>query len=192
MTHGAAAGPTGNYFTEKVMWMMRRTEKAALISAASSAVLASGMIVVAIISGSVSLLAEGIHTVTDFVTSLAVWIGLKLSERHSETFPFGLYKLENLMAAAIGLFILFIAYELAEEAVRQIGEAVVPEKAWLVLSVMAVTVVVMGANSWYKDKVGKEENSPGLRADARHSLADLAAAMAVLAGVGLEMAGVPY
>ena len=173
--------------------IMHRTEKAALISAASSALLAGGMIGVAIISGSVSLLAEGIHTVTDCVTSVAVWIGLKLSERHSETFPYGLYKLENLIATAIGLLILFSAYELATEAIKQIGEGTTTlERPGLVLAVMIVTVVVMGVNAWYKNKVGKEENSPGLRADARHSLADLAGALAVVVGVGLQMAGVPY
>ncbi|MDY6794431.1 MAG: cation diffusion facilitator family transporter [Actinomycetota bacterium] len=172
---------------------MRRTEKAALISAASSALLAGGMIGVAVMSGSVSLLAEGIHTITDCVTSVALWIGLRLSERHSKTFPFGLYKLENLIATAIGLLILFSAYELAMEAVRQIGEgATTLEKSGLIIAVMAVTVVVMGANAWYKNKVGKDENSPGLRADARHSLSDLAAALAVMAGVSLQMAGVAY
>ena len=171
---------------------MRRTERAAALSTAVTTLLGAGMIAVAAVSGSVSLVAEGIHTLTDSITSLAVLIGLRLSERHSETFPFGLYKLENLIAAAIGMLILFGAYELASESIRHLGEEPrILERPGLIMAVMAVSVVLISLMAWYKNKVAREENSPGLRADARHSLADIAAAAAVLVGVGLEMAGVP-
>ncbi len=171
---------------------MRRTEKAAALSTVAYAILGGGMVVVALISRSVSLLAEGIHTLADSVTSVAVWIGLRLSERHSKTFPFGLYKLENLIAAAIGLLIIFGAYELASESIRQLMQEPEPlEKPGLVLAVMAVSMLLMGLTAWYENKVAREENSPGLSADARHSIADLGAAAAVFVGVGLETAGVP-
>ncbi len=150
------------------------------------------MIAVATVSGSVALIAEGIHTLTDSITSFAVLIGLRLSERHSETFPFGLYKLENLIAAAIGILILFGAYELASESIRHLGEEPrTLEKPWLIMAVMAASVVSLCILAWYENKVAREENSPGLLADARHALADLAAAAAVLIGVGLDIAGVP-
>lgn len=171
---------------------MKRTEKAAALSVAVTTLLGGGMIAVAVVSGSVSLVAEGIHTMTDSVTSLALLIGLRLSERHSETFPFGLYKLENLVATAIGALILIGAYELASESIRHLGEEPRSlEKPWLIMAVMAVSAVCIGLLAWYKNKVAREENSPGLKADARHSMSDLAAAGAVLAGVGLDMAGVP-
>ena len=171
---------------------MRRTEKAAALSTAASTLLGGSMIAVAVVSGSVSLVAEGIHTITDSVTSLALLIGLRLSERRSETFPFGLYKLENLVATAIGILILFGAYELASESIGHLGEEPrTLEKPWLIIAVMAVSVITIGILAWYKNKVAREENSPGLKADARHSMADLAAAAAVLVGVGLDIAGVP-
>ncbi|MBN2028311.1 MAG: cation diffusion facilitator family transporter [Actinobacteria bacterium] len=171
---------------------MRRTEKAAAISTAAYILLGGGMIAVALVTNSVSLIAEGVHTLTDSITSAAVWIGLRLSERHSETFPFGLYKLENLIAMVIGLLILFGAYELASESIRQLIEDQGNlENAGIALAFVAVSVVVMGFITWYKSKVAREENSPGLSADARHSMADLAAATAVFIGIGLETAGIP-
>jgi len=171
---------------------MRRTEKAAAISTTAYILLGGGMLAVALVSNSVSLIAEGVHTLTDSVTSAAVWIGLRLSERHSETFPFGLYKLENLIAMIIGLFILYGAYELASESIRKLTEEQTSlEKVGLALAFMAVSIVVMGFITWYKSKVAREENSPGLGADARHSMADLASAVAVFVGILLESAGVP-
>jgi cation diffusion facilitator family transporter len=171
---------------------MRRTEKAAALSTAAYILLGGGMVAVALMSNSVSLIAEGVHTLTDSITSAAVWIGLRLSERHSETFPFGLYKLENLIAMVIGFFILFGAYELASESIRQLTEDQGNlENAGMALAFVAVSMVVMGFITWYKSKVAREENSPGLSADARHSMADLASAAAVFVGIGLEAAGIP-
>lgn len=148
---------------------MRRTEKAAALSAVAYVFMGSDMIAAALATGSVSMTAEGIHTLTDSVTSVAVLIGLRLSERHSKPFPFGLYKLENLIAMAIGLLILFGAYELVMESVRQLTkEPEALENPVLVLIVMAVSMPLMGLIAWYENRVAREENSPGLGANARH------------------------
>jgi cation diffusion facilitator family transporter len=171
---------------------MQRTGRAALISAASSAALAVAMIVIATVSGSIAVLAEGVDTIVDTVTSLALFIGLKLSGRHTKNFPFGLHKLENLIATGIGFIILISAYELARQSILRIIEGTTGSivKPGLVLIVMAVAAAVKGLNAWYKRRVARMENSPGLAADARHSLADLAGVLAVILGVGLATLGV--
>jgi cation diffusion facilitator family transporter len=176
-----------------VMKRLERTEKAELVSIGASVVMATAMIVVAMISHSVSILAEGTDTILDVVASLTVLFGIRISRRHTKTFPQGLYKLENLVATAIGLLILYSAYELAREAIERLvkkGPAI--EGPWLVIGVMAGVVVITGLIAWYKAKVGREENSPSLIADGRHSWTDAIASVAVIIGVGLEAAGVPY
>jgi divalent metal cation (Fe/Co/Zn/Cd) transporter len=45
----------------------------------------------------------------------AVWFGLTLSRRKSQDFPYGLYKIENVAAIIVGLFIVLTAYEIAKE-----------------------------------------------------------------------------
>lgn len=172
---------------------MQKTEKAALISVLTSAVLAAGMIVTSVITGSVSVLAQGIHTAVDSVASIAVLIGLRLSGRHTEQFPFGLYKLENLIATVIGVLILLGAYELARDAVRGLrGGGSNLDKPALILIVMPVAIVVTGFMAWYMGKVAKQENSPSLRASSRDALADMASSFAVLIAAALEMGGVKY
>ena len=58
-------------------------------------------------SGSLALAAETIHNIVDLTASAAVLIGQKLAYRISGSFPYGLYKVENVIAALIAFFVLF-------------------------------------------------------------------------------------
>ncbi len=172
---------------------MRKTEKAALTSVIVSVLTAAGMIVTSVVTGSVSILAQGIHAALDSIAAVAVLAGLRLSERHTKRFPFGLYKLENLIATIIGIIILVGAYELAREAVQQLtrpGPRL--DRPAIMLAVMPAVIVATGLTAWYLAKVAKRENSPSLRANSRDTFADMASSSAVLVAAALETAGVRY
>jgi len=166
-----------------------RAERAEIVSTVISAAMAALMITVAMSSGSVAVLAEGTDTVVDVVASVAVLAGMRLARRHSRTFPQGLYKIENLTAAGIGILVLVSAWELGREAVDRLVNGSEPlEQPLTVLMLMLGVVVVTAALGRYKARVGRQERSPSLQADGRHALSDAAAS----AGVGLQWAGVPY
>jgi cation diffusion facilitator family transporter len=173
---------------------MDPAEKAEGIDVVASIFMAVGMIAIASLSHSVSVLAEGIDTCVDVIASLSVMIGLKLSKRHSRDFPNGLYKLENLVAIAIGVLILFSAYELARESISKLaaGGKNPINQPWVAMGTMAIVVLITGALAWYKGAIGKKVHSPSLSADSRHSWTDTIASAAVILGVGLQAAGVPY
>ena len=177
----------------KLFPRMDPAEKAEGIDTVASVFMAAGMIAVAAMSGSVSVLAEGIDTCVDIVAAVAVMIGLKLSKRHSKDFPQGLYKLENIVAVAIGALILFSAYELARESIQKLmAKQTTISNPWVAMGTMAVVVLITGLLAWYKGSIGKQENSPSLKADSRHSWTDTIASAGVILGVGLNAAGVPY
>ena len=168
-------------------------ERAEGIDTIASVFMAAGMIAVAAMSGSVSVLAEGIDTCVDIVAAVAVMIGLRLSKRHSKDFPQGLYKLENMVAVGIGVLILFSSYELARESIQKLMEKQVKiTNPWVAIGTMIVVVLVTGWLAWYKGSVGKKENSPSLQADSRHSWTDTIASAGVILGVALNAAGVHY
>ncbi len=52
-------------------------------------------------SGSMALLAEALHNFVDMVGSVGVIAGLRLSRKKSDDFPYGLYKVENIVALVI-------------------------------------------------------------------------------------------
>jgi divalent metal cation (Fe/Co/Zn/Cd) transporter len=67
-------------------------------------------------SGSLAIVAEMVHNVVDLAASVGVLVGLKLSGRRSRSFPYGLHKVENVVAAGVALLIFVAAYELGRKA----------------------------------------------------------------------------
>jgi cation diffusion facilitator family transporter len=172
---------------------MRKTERAAIIAAAVYILLAIALLLSAVLlARSVTMYAGGIQTVVRAVACFMVFLGLRLSRRRTTDFPLGLYKLENLVSVIVGLFILFGAYETAKEALRLMGpESEGLSNVWIPVLILVVCAALAGVLAWYKWKVGRKENSPSLKAEARHSLGSMCACLLLALGLGLEAAGVP-
>jgi cation diffusion facilitator family transporter len=101
----------------------------------------------------------------DLVASVAVLLGVKISERESQDFPYGLYKVENLVAVGLAILIFFAGYEIAKEALLAEPEAT-KVNGWILAGV-ALSAIVPLAFSVYEMRVGRELNSPSLMADAK-------------------------
>lgn len=166
---------------------MEKTEKVSLISSFTVLILLSLKFVVAFLSGSLALKADAIHSLTDFISTLAVFIGLKISKRKSKTFPYGLHKVENLISVAISLFIFWAGYEIIKEVIF----ASLPEvkKLPLALLTAVLSFVISYLLSIYKIKAGKQTNSPSLLADGHHSRSDAFSSLIVLIGLSGHLIG---
>ena len=67
------------------------------------------------ISGSAALTADGVHSLSDLAASLSVYAGIVISNKKSDAFPLGLYKVENLVALVSAFAIFFAGYEIAKD-----------------------------------------------------------------------------
>lgn len=86
---------------------LERGENAAKYSTLANLVLAIIKGVVGVLSGSIALLADAVHSFSDIFGSLAVYIGLRLSRRKpDEKFPYGYYKFETLASLIISVIII--------------------------------------------------------------------------------------
>ena len=116
-------------------------------------------------SGSLAVAAEMVHNLVDLVASIAVLVGLRLSMRRTRSFPYGLYKVENLVAAAIALLIFLASYEIAREAVlSKARETVVTP--WI-LGGVVLSLLIPFTFSFFEMRAGRRANSPSLLADAK-------------------------
>ncbi|HID62321.1 MAG TPA: cation diffusion facilitator family transporter [Anaerolineae bacterium] len=122
-------------------------------------------LVIAMASGSLAVAAETVHNLVDLLASVAVLVGLKLSGRRSKTFPYGLYKVENVVSVALAVMIFFTAYEIARDAfLASAHEATVD--LWMLGGVVLAAVIPF-AFSHFELKAGRMANSPALIAEAQ-------------------------
>lgn len=163
--------------------------RVAYISLAVNVGLVVSKIALSIYSGSLALRADGIHSFVDVVASIALIVGVFLSIRESRDFPYGLYKVENVVAVAIALLIFFTAFEIAMEAVT--GDvAIQPYSGWVLLAVAAFIPIpfVLGT---YEVSVGRKYNSPGLIADGKHHQMDVLSSSVVFIALLGQYFGIP-
>ncbi|MBF0162952.1 MAG: cation diffusion facilitator family transporter [Magnetococcales bacterium] len=133
------------------------------------------------ISGSSAVMAEAVHNCVDLIGSVGVVAGLRLSRRKSVDFPYGLYKIENLIALIIGLLIFLTGYEIAKEAIFSPAKNI--EVTWSVLVGVVLSLVIPVMFSVYQLKIGKLANSPSLIAAAEEFRSHAFSSGAVLLGV---------
>jgi cation diffusion facilitator family transporter len=119
----------------------------------------------AYLSGSLALAAETAHNIVDLTASVAVVIGLKLASRKSKSFPYGLYKVENVIATAIAFFVLFTGYEIVRESIFTFGRHVTVQP--IMLAGVAVAAAVPFFFGRYEVRLGRTLNSPSLTASGK-------------------------
>ncbi len=122
-------------------------------------------------SGSLALRADAVHTLVDVLASIALILGLKISERKSQSFPLGLYKVENLASIAISFLLFATAYEITLEAI--LGNAEPIHYSGLVLYAVAAIVPLPFLFGSFQIRVGKQTGSPSLIADGVQHKADV-------------------
>ncbi len=149
--------------------------------------------IVGFYSGSIALIADAVHTSLDIFTSLAVWVGLKLSLRDTvEKFPYGYYKAENLIALFVSVVILLSGVELVREAISSIKYPTVIEYQGLALGTAVFSAITIYALFRYKLKVGRQIDSQALVADAMHSYTDVFSSLVVVVAVAGSMLDMPW
>jgi len=139
-----------------------------------------------ILSGSIALRADAFHSLVDVLASLGIFAGIKISERKSSIFPYGLYKVENLASLATSLFIFFAAYEIVKELIHAESNITASNIPIAVLGLIVI-IAMMFLFSRYEMKVGRKAGSPSLVADARHIGTDLLSSVGVLIALLLSL-----
>ncbi len=149
--------------------------------------------VVGIMSGSIVLLADAIHSAADSFSTFTAWLGLKIAQKKpTEKFPYGFYKAENVAALLISGLILFAGFSIVKEGINKIFieyQLNIP----LVAIILAVTdAIVMFLIGSYEIKVGRKINSQSLIADGKESRMHIFSSSVVLMGLIATMAKIPY
>jgi len=160
--------------------------KTARLSVISNTLLIIMKLVVGLVTGSVSILSEAIHSSIDLVAAIIAFFAVKVSgtppdERH----PFGHGKIENVSGVIEALLIFIASIWIIYEAVKKLIHPEEPGVLVLGIIVMVISAVINTFVSRRLYKVARETDSVALEADALHLKTDVITSAGVALGLAL-------
>ena len=143
----------------------------------------------ALVSGSIALLSEAFNSLTDIVSSIAVFICVRISDKEAdEGHPFGHSRAEPVAGIVVAVFAGILGFEVIRTSFNRLVMGKEVFVGTLTLFVPVITAVLKGAMFWYFRRVGRAAISPAIIASSVDSLSDVFVAIAALVGIaGVRM-----
>jgi len=142
-------------------------------------------------TGSLAVLGDAIHSLTDFANNIVAWIVTRLSGMPADReHPYGHRKFETLAVFFLASLLVVLAFELGLNAIRK-DSTVIVSGGWelgIMLGVLGVNIIVA---SWQR-VWARRLKSDILLADASHTFSDVLVTLAVIAGWQLSAQGYPW
>jgi cation diffusion facilitator family transporter len=171
----------------------RAANRAVAVSAIGLAGTGIIELLLAILTGSVGLLGDAIHNLSDVSTSAVVFLGFRLSRRPaSERYPYGLERAEDLAGIGIAVVIWASAAFAGYESIRKLIEhGRTTDLGW---GIVGAVIGILGNQvvGRYKLSIGKRIGSATLIADAKHSWLDALSSAGALVGLIAVALGQPW
>jgi cation diffusion facilitator family transporter len=173
-----------------MMDIQKQKTSVALLSVVSNSILVILKLVTGLLTGSVSVLSEAVHSSMDLIASVIAFFAVRISARRPDAeHPFGHGKVEDISALAEALLIVIAAVWIVVEAISKIISPQPLETLDWGIAVMLLSVVANIIVSHLLFKVGKKADSPALIADAWHLRTDVWTSAGVLAGLSIIWVG---
>jgi len=146
-----------------------------------------------LVSGSVSLLADGIDSISDAVVSFFVWAGLRISRRKpTRRFQFGYYKVESFTALITAIVLVAVSGYIFLRSYRALQNPVPLRLPLLAL----VVLLAAGLGSLYRAlqmrRVANKYSITSLKLDARNSIKDASSSFVAFASVLVASFGIHF
>ncbi len=166
-------------------------QRTAALSVISNSALILVKLFAGVITGSVAILTDAVHSSIDLVASVVALVSIrKADEPADDSHRYGHEKLENLAAAIEGILILIGSAAIAFAAIRRLINNGRVTSLGLGIAVVAVSAVANVVVSAVIARNARRTDSPALAADATHLRTDALTSAGVLAGlILLEVTG---
>lgn len=172
---------------------MPSQQRIALASVGAAAALVAIKLAVGLLSNSLGVLAEAIHSATDLAAALLTFFAVRVALRPADRdHPYGHGKAEYL--SALGESVILIAASLGiatESIIRLSGKGGSVDVHWYTFAVLLVVIAIDFSRSIASHRGAHRHESPALGANALHFTLDLIGSVAVLIGLVLVRAGYP-
>ena len=161
--------------------------RASLIGLIANVGLAAAKIIAGMLSGAVSILADGVNNLSDAGSVVVSMLSLRMARKPQDAdHPFGHARMEYIGALAIGVIILYIGIDLMKRSVLAVQTPEMPRFSWLLASVTGLGIPVKALMYRLYRKTAKKHDFPPLMATAQDSQNDVIITSSVLAGLLLS------
>lgn len=155
-------------------------------------ILSAAKIVAGVVGRSSAMVADGIHSLSDFVTDFIVIIFIKISAKNEDSdHPYGHGKFETFatMLISFALFIVAIGifYSGSVKIYEVLNGRTIERPTYLALVMAAVSIVVKEGLYWYTIIVGRKIESPAVIANGWHHRSDAFSSIGTLIGISGAM-----
>ncbi len=169
----------------------RQVQRIILMEGAANLLVLIGKLIVGISTGSLAILGDAVHSLTDVMNNIIAWGVVRLSSQPADReHPYGHRKFETLAVFGLATLLAVLAVELALHAIRR-DEIEVVEDDWalgVMLCVLAVNIIIAAWQRYWAKRLQSEI----LRADANHTFADALTTVVVIGGWQLSARGYPW
>lgn len=191
---GVRGGPADGY--PRVLMFARTSpspQRTALTSVLAAAALVAIKLVVGLVSHSLGVLAEAIHSGTDLAAALLTFFAVRVALRPADReHPYGHGKAEHLSALGEGIILIVASMAIAVESVVRIaGHAPQVQARWYTFAVLAAVIAIDASRSFSSRRAAHRHGSAALSANALHFTLDLVGSVAVVVGLVLVRSGYP-
>ncbi len=139
---------------------------------------------VGMLTGSVAIIADAWHSLSDSVTSIIVIIGAKVSAKPADKeHPFGHGRTEIIGSIIIGVLLAVVAFDFVLESIDKLQNHESTEFGMWAIGVMILSILLKEGMAQYAFWAARKTDSKSLKADGWHHRSDSFSSVIVLLGI---------
>lgn len=164
----------------------------AIVSISVNTALSIIKLIAGILGNSSAMIADSIHSMSDVVSSVIVWIGMKIAGKPADhDHPWGHGKAEPIAAKVVAVLLIIAGLNIGINAILNISQAEFSQVKPIALWAAVISIIVKEWNYRYAWNLGKKLNSTSMKADAWHHRSDAISSLAAFVGIAFTIYGGP-
>jgi len=172
---------------------LKKGQKTAAVAIWLEGALVIAKTVIGLLSGSIVLISDAIHSASDVLSIITAWLTLKIARKKAdERFSYGYYKAENLGSFIISLFILYASWKMFSQGYLRLFSFSQIKIPLLALAISLLDALILFFFGRYEIKIGKQVNAQSLIAMGEENKTHIFSSTAVFLGIVAAYYQIPY
>lgn len=139
---------------------------------------------IGVLSGSIAIIADAWHTLSDSISSVIIILGFKVTEKPADQdHPFGHGRAQLIVSLIVGVILAVIAFNFILESIDRLQTRTRADIGLIAYLVIGFSVIAKEAMYQYAIRIGRRFNLNAIIADAWHHRSDAVSSLVILVGL---------